>query len=116
MNEITKKVQEELDASFEKLKTLEEGSEERKKLLGNMALLNNMYLEGYKTEEKVKSENSKSGKTLEWCKILVPVAGSVCTFILYAALFKMGLRFEETGTVASATVKHLFQGLLRPKM
>ena len=107
MDKINQMLEEELIQSLNDLSSDEYGSEERAKRINEIALLN-------KTLNETKDEKSK--KRFEVFKVVLPVVGSICTFILYAALFKEGLAFEQDGTVTSATVRSLFQGLLRPKV
>lgn len=107
MDKINKMLEEELIQSLNDLSSDEYGSEERAKRINEIALLNKTLNEG---------KDEKSRKGFETFKVVMPIVGSICTFILYAALFKEGLAFEKDGTVVSTTVRSLFQGLLRPKM
>lgn len=114
MNKINEMLEEELKLALADLKELKPGSEERRKMIEEVAAINKTYTDGMKAEEELKTEKSK--RKFEVAKIITPIASGVCTLVLYATLFRMGLKFEETGSITSTTVRSLFQGLMRPKI
>ena len=111
---IKKLMEEELEQSIKDLSADEYGSEERTKRIDEITRLADAVSSAEKTEAEIETEKSK--KKIEVAKVVTPIATGVCTLLMYGFLFKAGLKFEETGSFSSTTVRSLFTSLLRPKV
>ena len=110
------------------LSELKAGGEEHKTAIDNVTKLYRLALDDVKIEndydekwnrrdmDKKQSELDESyrekqlsdQRVIEYAKIGVQAAGIMLPLMLYAACFRKGLKFEETGTFTSATFKGLF--------
>lgn len=110
------------------LGTMKKGSEEHKTSVDNVCKLYKLALEDVKTDndydekwnrrdmdkkqseldEAYRDKQLSDQRRIEYGKMAIQAAGIMLPLMLYAACFRKGLKFEETGTFTSATFKGLF--------
>lgn len=113
---------------LENLGTMTKGSEEHKTSVDNVCKLYKLALEDVKTDndydekwnrrdmdqkqseldEAYRDKQLSDQRRIEYGKMAIQAAGIMLPLMLYAACFRKGLKFEETGTFTSATFKGLF--------
>jgi hypothetical protein len=119
-NEIIELLDEELRSQLENLSNLEQGSQEHSAAVESITKLYKVKLDEIKNqqdyEEKLgndkKEEQLKKTQLKQWfielcIKHGVEIGLAIVTLIAYGAYFNRGLKFEETGTFVSPTVRNL---------
>ena len=104
MDEITKKLNEEIEVQIENLRDLTPGSDEQGQAVEAVTKLYRLRIDEMKMDQE--SEETKKNR---FVKIVVDGAELVIPLIAYGIWMRLGLRFEETGTFTSVTFKNLFQ-------
>lgn len=125
MDDLRRMLEEEISDEIENLGNLEQGSEEHSEAVENIAKLYKLKLEEDRNEketEKVKNDfeelkkQNEAAKALEeekikeakidrYCRIGVTLVSVALPLMVYGHWYKRGLKFEETGTLTSATLR-----------
>lgn len=114
-------LEEEIEAQFSSLSSLNAGSKEKSEAIKDLVMLYQMKIDETKTEmefnEKRESreldEQYKRTQLSEqvkdrYVKVGIAAAEIVLPLIFYAVWMRRGFRFEETGTYTSTTFRGLF--------
>lgn len=125
MDELRRMLEEEISDEIENLGNLEQGSEEHSEAVESIAKLYKLKLEEDRNEketEKVKNdfeelkkqneatkaleeEKIKEAKIDRYCRIGVTLVSVTLPLMVYGHWYKRGLKFEETGTLTSTTLR-----------
>ena len=109
MNEIKELLNEEIKTSIENLSKFEDGSEERAKAVEDVIKLYKLSTEEAKIEAEIE-ETRKSridSKLMTWVNVGVSLFTFITGTCVTAGLYKKGLKFEETGTIASQHTRQI---------
>lgn len=116
MDQIKKKIEDELKSRLEEASNMEAGSDEQTKAVNNIEKLHKMALEEKEAEARRKEEAAKlkASKTSMWVNCGTTIGMGLVSWLLYTFLHFKDLKFEETGTVSSQTGRQHWT-LFKPK-
>lgn len=123
--DLRRMLEEEISDEIDNLGNFEQGSEEHSEAVENVAKLYRLKLEEDRNEkefkkikedfEELKKQNEsmrvleevkiKEAKIDRYCRIGVTIAGVTLPLLAYGHWYKRGLKFEETGTLTSTTLR-----------
>lgn len=124
MEEIRKMLDEEIKSEINDLASMKTGSDEKSAAIDNLAKLYKLKIEENKTKlefadraEERFIENAKTAEELKdrYIRLGFDAARILLPLMLYASLFKKGLKFEETGAFTSTTFRGLI-GHIKPTL
>lgn len=124
MEEIRKMLDEEIKLQINELASMKSGSDEKSAAIDDLAKLYRLKIEENKTKlefedraEERFTENAKAAEDLKdkYIRLGLDTARLLLPLMFYAALFKKGLKFEETGTFTSTTFRGLI-GYIKPTL
>lgn len=116
----------ELDEEFDKLNALSPSDEGYKEATERFTKVYSLYLEGeknqadaefkkmqIKNDELMKKAQLSETKKDRWWKVGLGVAGLVLPLAIQTMWYKMGMKFEETGSFSSACSRSIFGNLFK---
>lgn len=106
-------LKEEFEREIEKVSSLKEGSEEHSRAVQDLDKLYRLSMEDRKIEQEIelKKEELKSQKVDRYIKYGMGASGFVLTNLFYDIWHRRGLKFEETGAIASGVVKDFMKNI-----
>lgn len=118
----------ELDEEFDNLNALSPSDEGYKEATERFAKVYSLYLDEEKNQteaefKKLQIQNDKLMKEAQlsetkkdrWWKVGLGVAGLVLPLAVQTIWYKMGMKFEETGSFSSACSRSIFGNLFKNK-
>lgn len=118
----------ELDEEFDKLNALSPSDEGYKEATERFTKVYSLYLEGeknqadaefkkmqIKNDELMKKAQLSETKKDRWWKVGLGVADLVLPLAIQTMWYKMGMKFEETGSFSSACSRSIFRNLFKNK-
>ena len=139
MDEIKNLLNDEIKTEFQKLRTLKEGSDEKRKEIANLDTLYKLRIEEIKAEHahqehldrhelerdkhflasqeqdddrRLKEAQHKSQNLYQWITIGATVVGTAASIISGHVIHRRGLKFEELGSVNSSHNRNFFSRIL----
>ena len=126
--EIKEMLNDEIKTTFDKLKSLSEGTKERESAIKDLDTLYQLSLDEEKLdleaeiknadrgeasknaldETRLKEAQFKDQKKDRYFRVGMEAAGIILPLVFYGIWYHDGLKFEETGTFTSATLRGLF--------
>ena len=122
MDEVQKKLEEEINAELERIAVMEDGTEEKRRATEHLEHLYRLRMDEKRFESerqdraeeaRVKAKESKRSAIFKVVEVCSTVIGIVAPLGCYGAWMNKGLKFEETGVLTSGTFKN-FISKLRP--
>lgn len=109
MDDIKHLLDEEIEAEFEKLSSMEAGSDERAKATEDLAKLYKLRIDEIKAENERKDKKAqrKDLMTDRLINIGLQLGLTAGGWLFYYICFHKGLKFEETGTLTSPWMRNL---------
>ncbi|MCD7860970.1 MAG: hypothetical protein LUG25_03555 [Oscillospiraceae bacterium] len=120
MNESKDMLEEAIERSFEDLKNLDAGSEERKTAVEDLAKLYRLKIDENKADDEValketeqdlarqtKDDDRKEQRREHWVRVGIAGGEIILPLAFYAFWLQSGFKFEETGVFTSPTFKGL---------
>lgn len=107
----------ELDEEFDKLNALSPSDEGYKEATERFTKVYSLYLEGEKNQAEAELKKAQLSETKKdrWWKVGLSVAGLVLPLAIQTVWYKMGMKFEETGSFSSACSRSIFGNLFKNK-
>ena len=117
MEDIKHLLDEEIEAEFENLSSMEPGSDERAKATEDLAKLYKLRIDEIKAEtERDDKKAQRKEVILDRClNIGLQVGLTVGGWLVYDIWHRRGLKFEETGTITSPMTRNLVSRMLPKK-
>lgn len=109
MDDIKHLLDEEIKAEFEKLSSMELGSEEKAKATEDLAKLYKLRIDEIKAENERKDKKAqhKDLKLDRLTNVGLQLGVTAGGWLFYYICFHRGLKFEETGTITSPWMRNL---------
>ena len=108
----------ELKAQIEALNSREPGTEEHGHAVDDVSKLYKLNIEKVKNDAEIKQKREQAALEAKNRKReqIIAASGVVAQAALYATLFVMGLKFEETGALSSSFVRNFTNQIKLPKI
>lgn len=115
--EIKTKLRAEIQDEFDKLKTMDVGSEEYKVTVDGIGKLIDRSIEFDKTESEAELKVQQANEEVKhrWVSHAINIAGIAIPALLAIWGTKTSLKFEETGTVTTMAGRNFLASLFRRK-